>query len=222
MNLGQSSADRVYHAVRDMAVAFAFKPGERINELNLAKTLGTSRTPLREALNRLSAEGFLTFQTGQGFSCRSLDPGDILDLYEARQAVECEAVWLAAGRATDDDIDAIIAFLEQTEQQYHDGSPVETLVNLDEEFHMRMVRLSGNREMARLLANLNARLRFVRWIDMEELHGITPRHHFQIITALQARDGEAAVAAMRDHITRRREQATEAARKAVLRLYVPG
>ena len=218
----QTSADRVYHAVRDMAVAFAFKPSERIVEGALASDLGTSRTPLREALNRLAAEGFLTFQPGQGFFCRSLGPDDILDLYEARLAVECEGARLAAIRTDGAGITALRTFLQETEHQYRDGTPVEVLLDLDERFHVQVIRLSGNSELERMLMNLNARLRFVRWIDMEDWRGVTPGHHTGIVEALATGDPEASQQAMREHITRRREQATAAVQKAFAKLYVPG
>ncbi|MHA1158900.1 MAG: GntR family transcriptional regulator, partial [Alphaproteobacteria bacterium] len=87
--------DAIYDEVRTMTADFEFMPNERLNEGQLADRLGASRTPLREALNRLVAEGLLNFQVGRGFFCRSLDPKTILDLYEARQAVECEALRLA-------------------------------------------------------------------------------------------------------------------------------
>ena len=77
MDLGQSrweffetlgsNVDSIYQTVRAMAAAFEFKPEERINESDLSKRLGISRTPLREALNRLVAEGLLTVQEGRGF-----------------------------------------------------------------------------------------------------------------------------------------------------------
>ncbi|HSG95230.1 MAG TPA: GntR family transcriptional regulator, partial [Afifellaceae bacterium] len=65
-----------------MAVEYRFKPGERLNESDLSKGLGVSRTPLREALNRLVAEGYLAFRPGQGFFCRGLSPSDLFDLYD--------------------------------------------------------------------------------------------------------------------------------------------
>ena len=88
MNKVSSSVDRVYDRLRQMAADFEFKPDERINESALSTKLGASRTPLREALNRLVAEGFLTFQARRGFFCRPLSPSQILSLYEARIAVE--------------------------------------------------------------------------------------------------------------------------------------
>ena len=217
----QNSTDRVYAEVREMAARFAFKPNERINEGHLARDLGISRTPLREALNRLAAEGFLNFQPGQGFFCRSLDPGDILDLYEARQAVESEGVRLAVERARDPDIDQIKAFLREIEPKYRGSSPASLLVELDQEFHLRMIRLSGNRELERILGNLNARSRFVRWIDMDQRRAITPDDHMRIVEAVALRDPDLAASRMRGHIRRRWEEATDAARLAFSRLYVP-
>ena len=216
----QSTADRVYAEVRDMAARFAFKPDERINEVELARALSASRTPLREALNRLAAEGFLRFSARQGFFCRSLDPAGILELYEARQAVESETARLAAERADAAELAALRAFLTETGPRYADGTAAVELVGLDEAFHMRVAAMSGNAELARMLSNLNARSRFVRLIDMETRREITPGDHMQILDALEARAPDRAGAAMRDHIHRRRHEATDAARLAFSRLYV--
>ena len=75
-----SRAESLYLAVKDMAILFEFKPGERINEVGLARRLGASRTPLREALNRLVAEGFLVLKQDRGFFCRDLKPREMYEL----------------------------------------------------------------------------------------------------------------------------------------------
>ncbi|MFV2034404.1 MAG: GntR family transcriptional regulator [Halocynthiibacter sp.] len=85
--MATSTVDRTTDRLRQMAANFEIKPDARIKEGEMALHLGVSRTPLREALNRLVAEGFLTFRSGQGFFCRSLTPERILDLYEARTAI---------------------------------------------------------------------------------------------------------------------------------------
>ena len=87
-----------------MAMTFHFLPGERLNEAILAKELGVSRTPLREALNRLATEGFLTFSANNGFFRKSLDVKEIFDLYEFRMYLELSAVKLAVERATDEQL----------------------------------------------------------------------------------------------------------------------
>ena len=88
--------DRLYNALRSMSIGFELKPDERINESELAEALGTSRTPLREALNRLVAEGYLAFRPGHGFFCRGLSPSEVFDLYDARVAIEAAADYLTS------------------------------------------------------------------------------------------------------------------------------
>jgi len=129
-----SIVDRVYEQLKAMAVSYEFKPGERLNEGELAKRLGVSRTPLREALNRLNTEGFLRFTPGKGFFCRELDAHEIFDLYELRKSIEVASVRLAVKRAKDEDIDALLKFLEATGPDPGERSSVE-LVELDETFH---------------------------------------------------------------------------------------
>lgn len=227
MSKSASSVDKAYERLREMTVAFEFKPEARLNESALAQTLGVSRTPLREALNRLVAEGFMTFITGRGFFCRALSPARISDLYEARLAIECEAARRAVERASDPEIAALSAYLDETEPAYTNHQDITRLLEMDEEFHCRLVDLADNAEMRRILDNLNGRIRYVRLINLEMLRTAPKDNagqmyaHRQIVTAIAARDTEAAVAMVRNHIERRREQTAEVVRAAYLKLYVP-
>ena len=92
-------ADNTYNRLKAMAVGFEIKPGDRLNEGTLARELGVSRTPLREALNRLVAEQLFDFKPGAGFFCRALDPQTIFELFEFRQIIETAAVRLAVDPA---------------------------------------------------------------------------------------------------------------------------
>ena len=213
-----------------MAVNFEFKPDARINESQLSAELGASRTPLREALNRLVAEGFLNFQNGRGFFCRTLSPKRILDLYEARVAIETEIARLVCERASDEELADLKAYLDETEPKYQaEQDPLE-LLTMDEEYHLRIAALAKNDELLRLLKNLNDRVRYIRLIDLKSLRSKNPiasnkgaklSAHRVILQALRKRDMTKAVDTMRDHIVRRREEATEAVRIAYSQLYVP-
>lgn len=221
------SVDRVYRRVKEMAASYQFKPDERLNESTLSILLDTSRTPLREALNRLVAEGFLTLRRGQGFFCRSLNPQEIMNLYEARAAIEAEAASLAARRAAADDVASLAAFLDGSREKYTSGaSPVE-LVRLDEEFHLRLAGLSGNAEIVRLLENVNGRIHYVRLIDLQALserdgpEAITIEPHKRILQAVIDGDAQGASSAMRGHIERRLEEVTANVRAAFSRIYAP-
>ena len=97
----------LYQALKQKAVDFSIRPGDRLNEGALAKELGVSRTPLREALNRLVAEQLLEFRPGAGFFCRALDAKSIFDLYELRAFIEAAAIRTACQRASDADLAAL-------------------------------------------------------------------------------------------------------------------
>lgn len=216
-----SSVDRVYQQLKEMAVGYGFKPGERLNEGDIAKRLGVSRTPLREALNRLNTEGFLRFAPGKGFFCRELDAHEIFDLYELRKSIEVAAVRLAIGRARDEDIDALIAFLDATGPDPGERTSVE-LVDLDEAFHERLMAMSGNTEMLRVLRNVNARIRFVRWIDMDRGNrSNTQAEHRAVLLGLKARDEGACVSILEKHIDRRLDQVTSAIKEGYAQIYMP-
>jgi DNA-binding GntR family transcriptional regulator len=222
-----SNVDRIYENLRQMAADFSFKPDERINESELALLLQASRTPVREALNRLVADGFLTFQSGRGFYCRSLDPQRILDLYEARVAIECEALRLTCQRAKKKKIEAVSAYLDAIEPEYATCTDVIKLLEMDEEFHLRLVMLSENAELERMLRNLNDRIRYIRMIDLKRLRSKGPdgnpslSAHRLVMSAVRKRKAAKADLALREHIQRRREEATEAVQIAYSQLYVP-
>lgn len=211
----------LYVQLKEMAVDFRIRPGERLNEVALARELNTSRTPLREALNRLVAEQLITFQPGSGFWCRSLDADTIFHLYDLREAIELAALRRACARASDADIAALKSAL-YAEGLGYVGRTVRQVTAADEAFHIGIARLSGNPELVRELAAINERIRYIRWVDMASRVGTTKGEHRAIMTALEARDAAAAEAAMRDHIVKRMDQVVAAVRTGYSNLYMPG
>lgn len=223
--MADNNVDRLTAQLRRMAADFEIRPEERIREGAMAKTLSVSRTPLREALNRLVSEGYMTFSAGQGFFCRALTPEQIFDLYEARAAVECEALRLAIQRADTDDIAAISSQLDASEPLYEETTDRLTLLDMDEAFHLALVRLSKNAELERMLININGRIRYVRMIGLKMTRNDTGSKgrmmaHRTILDALADGDADAALTALRSHIELRKEDATQAVRDAFSQIYV--
>ena len=215
-----SFVDRAYERLKRMAVGYHLKPGERLNEGELAKQLGVSRTPLREALNRLATEGFLRFSPGKGFFCRELDPKEIYDLYQLRKALEVGSIKLAVQQAREEDIAALERFLASTGPDAG-GRSTEELVTLDETFHEDLMKLSGNNEMLQVLRNVNARIQFVRWVDMDRVsRPVTQAEHSQVLQFLRARDEAGCVATLEKHIDRRQDQITAAIKEGFAQIYL--
>ena len=201
-------SERAYRALREMAMTYRLPPGQRLNEGELARRLAVSRTPLREALHRLVSEGLLTARAGRGFFARPLDVKEVFDLYETRLAVESATVALAAERGAPASLGALREWVERS-AAVQESAPVETLLALDEGFHERVAEAAGNAELLRLLRNVNARVHFVRWIDMSGRRDATQADHRAIVEAIAGGDAPAAVAIVRPHIARRLDQIVE-------------
>ncbi|TSP09550.1 GntR family transcriptional regulator [Cupriavidus campinensis] len=215
-----SIVEQVYDKLKQMSVGYDFKPGERLNEGVLASALGVSRTPLREALTRLTTEGLLRFSPGKGFFCRDLDAQEVFSLYELRKVVETEALRLAIVRAREEDIDALLSFLENTGPEPGDRT-VEELVKLDETFHEGLMAMSGNLEMLRVLKNINARIRFVRWIDMERCdRRVSQNAPRETLLGLRARAPERCTPTLTRHIDRRHDQIATALKEGLAQIYM--
>lgn len=202
-----------------MAVTYEIRPGERINEAELAHRLSVSRTPLREALNRLVIEGIVASKANRGFYIPHLEVDEIFALYEFRCALEAAAVRLACQRATRDALLELERFVRASAEADDDGLGVHFL-KLDEEFHERLTRLSGNNEFLRALRNVNSRIHFVRWIDIQ--HGgrtQTQKEHLRIVRAIKGKDATKAVELIENHISRRLSQIIDVIKAGYAEIY---
>jgi DNA-binding GntR family transcriptional regulator len=217
--VSRSIVDRVHKQLREMAVTFRFLPGERLNEAILAKELGVSRTPLREALNRLSTEGFLTFSANHGFFRKPLDVKEVFDLYEFRMQLEMSAVKLAVDRATEEQLADREKFATERAREVPSRT-TDDLVTLDEQFHEMLMNLTGNAEMLHFLRNVNARIQFVRWLDMTGRRSETQSQHKEIVRALRKRDRAECERLITDHITHRLDQIIEKVERSYGRIFV--
>lgn len=212
--------DVIYERIKTMAMTFAIHPGERVNEVELSKALNVSRTPLREALNRLMVEGFLTRAPNRGFSGRALDAKQVYDLYELRLAIEKATVRSACERATGDELAELERFVKASKDRPEDTEAA-SLLALDEQFHERIAELTRNPEMVRTLRSINARIHYVRWIDMREgQRKHTQQEHLQIVRALRDRDPEQAANLIDGHISMRLDQIVDVIRVGIAEIYM--
>lgn len=215
----ESVADRAYREIRELAMMYKLRPGTPLNEVELANRLNVSRTPLREALNRLSSEGFFTFEARRGFRSRTFEVKELVDLYELRSELEVFATKLAIERASDDSIAEIEAFCRNEGSKRFTADIMEQL-DVDELFHERLAALSGNGEVVRMLKNINGRIRFARWVDMDGRLQQTDSEHLQIIEAIRQRDEEGCRQLVAGHISRRVDQIREVIKEGFARIFI--
>jgi DNA-binding GntR family transcriptional regulator len=210
-------AEEIYERLKSMAITFVIRPGQRVNEVELSRALSVSRTPLREALNRLMVEGFLTRAPNKGFTGRMLDARQIFDLYELRRALEASIVRIACERATDEELAELERFVKGSIDRRAKANSAHLLA-LDEQFHEQVSALTRNHEMVNLLKAINARIHYVRWLDMQRHH--TQQDHLRIVRALKARDAGKAAILVEGHISRRLDQIVEVIRMGFAEIYM--
>lgn len=215
------TGSRVYEALRSKATHYELRPGEHVNEVALAAELNVSRTPVREALNRLVSEGLMTVVPNKGFFRKPLDIDLIRSLFEVRGALESLAVRLFCERAPPDDLDRLLVQWTAVKTIRTSLSPA-GIVEHDEAFHLAIARGSGNQELERQIGDVNSRIRFMRQVAMETrtVRKITFVDHDAILTAMCARDAETAALLMGRHIGLTLDDVTRIVRETVIRIYL--
>lgn len=218
------SVEKVYEAVKALAIDYHFKPGERINEVELAARLGVSRTPVREALNRLAQDGFMSFVPNRGFYSRDITPEGVHDLYEMRAIVEQAAFRLACQRASNEEIEQTAAIWEESCRALPDPETISDWTKVaedDEAFHLAIARITRNSRLYETLESLNSLIRFFRRIDLE-----TPSRrnnaydeHIDIIDAMRQRDIERGAALMEKHVSLSADHAIAVTKEGLARIY---
>lgn len=215
------SVVRAYDAVKTMAIHYTLKPGEPVREPELARSLKVSRTPIREALNRLVVEGLLTFVPNRGFFCRRISHEDVRALYEARMILEKGAIPLVLQRASDAEIDAACRVWQVAAARAKSLSS-DQLAEADEAFHRAVAALARNPEILRALDHIGSRIRFFRKIANENpvLRKAGFREHALLIEALRRRDCNRAVRHLGEHLGVSSEAAVAITKEGLARIYL--
>ena len=215
------SGAAVYDTIREMAVEYRFRPAEKINEIELADLLSVSRTPIRDALNRLVTEEFIHFRKNYGFYCRNLDLDEVMALCEALKDLQCVLLGHVANRASAGELEQISNFCQEIAETAS-TLPMCELARADEAFFVKLSELGGNPVLAKINRNLVARIRFLRKILME--NEIELRSHFlnqsRIIQHLQQGNVSDAIDAMSKLLDIDVERSKEALSKGLGRIYL--
>jgi DNA-binding GntR family transcriptional regulator len=194
-----TTAEAVYRTLRHGIVHGDLAPGERLRSDALANELRVSRTPVREALRKLEAEG-LVAHSGSRLVVRAFSEKDLTELFYVREALEGMAARLAAENATPSEILEIGELLEDMEAVRRRGD-IDVVRRLTGEFHQLVCRASHN---DRLLQSLQSLLDHVRQIQTSTLYSEgrpaeALKEHRGLLQAIEARDGDRAEKLARAH-----------------------
>jgi DNA-binding GntR family transcriptional regulator len=195
--------DEATQRIRDMIVEGRLAAGEWINESELCQQLQISRTPLREALKVLAAEGLVELVPRRGAHVARLSIREIVDLFEALGGVEAMAAEMAAVRMSAADLEMLRQLQAKIEHR-HKAKERLQYFHENQELHEAIVRFSGNSAIVDIHVRLIARVRRARYqaILSEARWSEAVEEHALILAALASRDARRAGDLMRQHVAR--------------------
>ena len=192
--------DVAYGRIRDAIVANELKPGDRVSEYKVAEWLNISRTPAREGLRRLEAEGFLTATPRRGLVVASVDDEALYELYAAREVLEGGAAALAARNATDAEI-AALQQMVAAESAMTDSA--ELMFEHNRLFHQFIYRSARNRYLTKYLHSIYDTLAATRSISTMRIAArreAVLMEHRALVSAIAKRDEIGASRLAAEHV----------------------
>jgi len=197
--------------VRTMLLEGEIPPGTRIPERELCERLKISRTPLREALKVLAAEGLVQLLPNRGSRAAKLTDKDMRDLFEVCQGLEALAGELACERISDDEIAEVAAAHTAMAQHYRNGDLI-SYYRCNRAIHEAIVAAAGNPVLSGLYESVTARIRRARYVTpmTPPRWALALQEHEAILNALRRRDGVGLSHILRTHLRHKRDEVMQA------------
>lgn len=202
----ERASDRAFDAIQGMILDLRLAPGSFLNEKSLAEDLGLGRMPVREALARLATHKFVTILPRRGIVVTPLALDDVLDMFEAREAIECGVAYIAATRATDADLVTLRRLVATVDEARVTENPEQFLLD-DHAVHTFLVHLIRNpllQDAADLLLLHSLRFWRLYWTSRPPKQEAMLSHQ-GLLDALESKNPLAAELAMREHLQSSRQ-----------------
>ena len=194
----QALYEEVAELLRQRIFRQELEPGSWIDEMKIAEEIGISRTPLREALKVLAAEGLVTMKVRRGAYVTEMSEKDLRDVYHLLALLESDAAGVLAAAATPQQLGELEALHAELAAAAGDR---ERFFTLNERFHLHLLELADNRWRGQMVADLRKVMKLSRHHSLFKLGRIEDSlaEHEAVMAALRARDAQGAAQAMRAH-----------------------
>ncbi|HEY5365939.1 MAG TPA: GntR family transcriptional regulator [Casimicrobiaceae bacterium] len=212
---GSTLPASVAHHLRALITEGELAPGTRLNERALGERLGVSRTPLREALRLLAADGLVDLQPNRGAQVVTLLENDVRESFEVMSGLEAQSGELACRRITADDVAEVKALTFEM-LACHARRDLPAYYRINHAIHQRINQAAGNRLLSDVYDRLNRRIQNLRFrsnFDTDKW-ARAARDHTRMVEALEARDGAGLAAILRAHLLQKGDTVLEALRQA--------
>jgi DNA-binding GntR family transcriptional regulator len=153
-------AQEIATQIRDRIISGALAPGQRLVEARLARELGTSRAPIREAARLLESEGMLSFDPNRGFSARQVTLRELIEVYDLRVAIERHAAAKAAERRNPRLLEALQGHIKAI-REAREADEFDQAIEADLAFHQAIVTATSNRRLIRVYSDAETEMRLI-------------------------------------------------------------
>lgn len=196
-----SLREKIYHHLKDEILKGKIPPSATLVEAQIAKRIGISRTPTREALHFLEKEGLLELIPRVGYRVRQIDWDEVMEICEIRKSLEILAARLAIKRLSSEEIQAFRENLNNSEMSIK-SEDMSSFIDLDAEFHELLGRASGSQRLLKLiLAHRSDMLRYrIKSLHCTDTASIAVAGHRRIFECLVEKDESGLKSAIKDHI----------------------
>lgn len=194
--------EEVAELLRQRIFRRELEPGSWIDELKIAEDYGISRTPLREALKVLAAEGLVTMKVRRGAYVTEVNEKDLSDVYHLLSLLESDAAGVVAAKATDAQLRELQSLHAELEAAARPGKQErDRFFEINERFHMRLLEIADNRWRDQMVADLRKVMKLNRQNSLLKSGRIEEslKEHQAIMDALSARDAAAAMQRVQEH-----------------------
>ena len=203
--------DHVYTSIKTAIITAQREPNERLIEETIAANMGTSRTPVREALQKLEKEGLIFRRPQTGFVVKGIAEEEVEDILDLQCLLEGHAGRLAASRITEDELRSLNDLITRQEE----CSDTETFIRLDGEFHDALHRAAKNARLYDLVQGLRDSIDRYRVIVFRSQAGVdlSVKDHKELVSLMRTRNGRKAEKLIRTHLIRGKNIIKKAIRK---------
>jgi DNA-binding GntR family transcriptional regulator len=207
---GNTLSNKIYEILLNKIINGEIKPGTRLIERDLAEEFGVSRTPIREALNRLAKDDLIEVMPHRGAYVKGLKAKDIVEIYDIRASLERLALRLAIPSIPSSEIKRLKYMVKHNSSNTTENE-IQHLVSMDREFHRLIASYCDNRRLVAMLENLANVVNVFRIMDapIEDRAKKALQEHLAILDAIEKRDVELACKLITEHI--------EASKQSILR-----
>jgi len=203
LNKVESLTNNVYLAIKEAIVTTRLDPGVKLNISKIASELGTSTTPVREALNRLIKEGLVVNIPFKGLFVADVVKNEVEQLLEVRTLLELAAISKAVKNVDSDDLKLGKNLISRMKDAYR-NKDVQKYIETSLDFHMLYINKCGNQMMAEFLENFTDKIKRLAFLAVKEHEKIPAfiEDYEKILSALEKRDNREATRLLREHLKR--------------------